>query len=41
MTDMQHNPEGENSFNQMPGHTPDDASDDTCLLYTSPSPRDS
>lgn len=29
MTDMQHNPEGENSFNQMPGHTPDDASDDT------------
>lgn len=29
MTDMQHNPEGEDSFNQMPGHTPDDASDDT------------
>lgn len=29
MADMQHNPEGENSFNQMPGHTPDDASDDT------------
>lgn len=29
MTDMQHNPEGENSFDQMPGHTPDDASDDT------------
>lgn len=29
MTDMQHNPEGEDPFNQMPGHTPDDASDDT------------
>ena len=29
MADMQHNSEGENSFNQMPGHTPDDASDDT------------